>query len=132
MPPPWLWALLALAGALLVLALAAWWLVRNAGPQTRVLAGRIGRLPWRRKARLARALLADRRVPLRVKAVLPALVLYLAMPLDLIPDVIPVVGYLDDLLVVVLAGSLLLRGIPREVLEEHLAQLDQDLVGTEL
>ena len=132
MAGPWLWAVVSLAAALAVLALAAWLLVRTADAPARALARRIGRLPWRRKARLALALLRDRRVPLWVKAVVPALVFYLVMPLDIIPDFIPVVGHLDDLLVVVLAGSTLIRGTPRAVLEDHLARLEQDLVRTDL
>ena len=125
MPSPWLWVVVSLAAAFLLMAVAAWWLVRTADPQVRALAGRVGRLPWRRKARLAGALLRDGRVPLWVKAVVPALVLYLAMPLDIIPDFIPVIGHLDDLLVVILAGSVLVRGTPRAVLEDHLTRLER-------
>jgi len=125
MPSLWLWVVLSLAVALLLLALAAWWLARSADPQLLALARRIGRLSWRRKARLARALLGDRRVPLWVKAVVPALVLYLAMPLDLIPDFIPILGQLDDLLVILLAGSLLVRATPRVVLEDHLGRFEK-------
>ncbi len=88
------------------------------------LARRVAALSLHRKGRLAWRLLGDRRVPLRARAILPAVVLYLAMPLDLVPDFIPVVGYLDDLLVVLAAAWLFLRLAPAGVLEEHVAALE--------
>lgn len=88
------------------------------------LARRIGALPFRAKLALIRRLIRDRRVPWWAKALLPALALYLAMPLDLIPDFIPVLGYLDDLVVVLLAASLLLRAVPRAVIEENVKALE--------
>jgi uncharacterized membrane protein YkvA (DUF1232 family) len=88
------------------------------------LVRRVAGLSLRRKARLAWRLLVDRRVPLLARAVLPAVVLYLAMPLDIVPDFIPVVGYLDDLLVVLGAAWLFLRLVPAAVLEEHVAALE--------
>jgi uncharacterized membrane protein YkvA (DUF1232 family) len=87
------------------------------------LARRVAALSLRRKARLAWRLFTDRRVPLLARAVLPAVVLYLAMPLDIVPDFIPVVGYLDDLLVILGAAWLFLRLVPAGVLEEHVAAL---------
>jgi uncharacterized membrane protein YkvA (DUF1232 family) len=45
-------------------------------------------------------LLGDSRVPRRAKLALGALVLYLAMPFDLVPDFIPVAGQLDDAILV--------------------------------
>src|SRR3990172_4572111 len=121
---PWLWAIVVLAAAALVLLAVAWWFARRQGAEARALASRVGRLPWRAKARLAWALLRDRRVPLWVRCVIPALILYLAMPFDIIPDFIPVLGYLDDVAVVFVAGGLLLRFTPRDVLEEHIGRLE--------
>ena len=60
-------------------------------------------LPWRGRARLVWRLMRSPKVPLPAKLILPALVLYLMTPIDLIPDFIPVLGYLDDVLVVMLA-----------------------------
>lgn len=60
-------------------------------------------LNWRGRGRLACRLVRDRRVPLVPKLIIPLLVLYLMSPIDLIPDFIPVIGYLDDLLVLMLA-----------------------------
>jgi uncharacterized membrane protein YkvA (DUF1232 family) len=53
---------------------------------------------------LFRRLLGDERVPRRAKLVLVPAIAYLAFPFDLIPDFIPVIGYLDD--AVVLAWAL--------------------------
>lgn len=62
-------------------------------------------------------MLADSRVPRRAKAPLAFLVAYLALPFDLIPDFIPVLGHLDD--AVLVAGTLryLVRRAGREVEE---------------
>src|SRR3990172_7990933 len=121
------WIALAVAAALvLVAALAAWRLRRAGRPEDRELAGRIVRLPLRRKLRLAAALVRDNRIPLLVRALPPALVLYLAMPLDVIPDFIPVIGHLDDVIVLVLGIALLLRFTPRAVLEEHVSRLEAE------
>ena len=68
---------------------------------------------------LLRRLLRDPRIPRRRKAVLAPLVAYLAMPLDLVPDFIPVLGQLDDALVVALALRFMLRGAPPGLLAEH-------------
>jgi uncharacterized membrane protein YkvA (DUF1232 family) len=68
---------------------------------------------------LVRRLLGDPRVPLRHKLLLGALVGYLALPFDLVPDFIPVAGYLDDALVVALTLRAVLKGTGRELLREH-------------
>jgi uncharacterized membrane protein YkvA (DUF1232 family) len=119
------WIILAVATALvLAVALAAWLLRRAGTPEERTLVRRVLRLPLRHKLRLALALMRERRIPLLVRAVPPALVLYLAMPLDVIPDFIPVIGHLDDALVLLLGVAVLLRFTPRRVLEEHVARLE--------
>jgi uncharacterized membrane protein YkvA (DUF1232 family) len=122
----WLWALVGLLAALLLLAIAAWWLLRRLPAQTRALARRIARLPWRAKGTLALALLRDRRLPLRVRLVIPAVVLYLALPLDIIPDFIPVLGQLDDVFIVLVAVALLLRSLPEGLLEEQILRIERD------
>ena len=68
---------------------------------------------------LVRRLLRDPRVPRRHKLLLGALVGYLALPFDLVPDFIPVAGYLDDALVVALTLRAVLKGTGRELLREH-------------
>lgn len=53
---------------------------------------------------LFRRLLADKRLPRRSKLLLVALIGYLAMPIDLIPDFIPIAGQLDDAIIVALGA----------------------------
>jgi uncharacterized membrane protein YkvA (DUF1232 family) len=67
---------------------------------------------------LFKRLLGDPRVPRRAKAMLALAVPYLAMPFDLIPDFIPVVGQLDDALLVVAMFGYVARSAGREVVEE--------------
>jgi uncharacterized membrane protein YkvA (DUF1232 family) len=67
---------------------------------------------------LFKRLLADPRVPRRAKLVLVGLAGYLAMPFDLIPDFIPVVGQFDDAVLVAAAIAYLVRRTGRELVEE--------------
>ena len=64
-------------------------------------------------------LLGDARMPRRYRFVLIALLGYLALPFDLIPDFIPVAGQLDDAVVVALALRAILRGGHPGMIEEH-------------
>ena len=68
---------------------------------------------------LARRLLSDRRVGRSSKLLLAALLAYLAMPFDLVPDFVPVAGVLDDALVVALALRSVLRAAGPAALREH-------------
>ncbi len=63
----------------------------------------------------------DPRVPWYARAVGVCIVAYALSPIDLIPDFIPVLGYLDDLVLVPLGLVLMLRLIPADVLAEHRA-----------
>lgn len=58
---------------------------------------------------LARGLLGDEEVPARCKVALVGLIAYLASPIDLVPDFLPVVGVLDDAILVVLTLRWILR-----------------------
>jgi uncharacterized membrane protein YkvA (DUF1232 family) len=111
----WQWALIALAATLVVYAAALAGLA---------LAGRRG--DARALATfipdclvLFRALLRDPRVPTRRKVLLGALLAYLAMPIDLVPDFIPVAGQLDDAIIVALVLRSMLRAGGPELLREH-------------
>ncbi len=90
---------------------------------TRELGRQMLRLPARQKALLVWRVLRDDRVPLGAKLVFPALAAYLATPIDLVPDFIPVLGQLDDVLVAAAALWLFVRLCPREILAEHLTEL---------
>src|ERR671930_464147 len=60
----------------------------------------------------------DRRTPWYARAVAAAVVAYALSPFDLIPDFVPVLGYLDDLVIVPLGIALALRMVPAPVLME--------------
>jgi uncharacterized membrane protein YkvA (DUF1232 family) len=61
----------------------------------------------------------DPRVSWYAKAVAAGVAVYALSPIDLIPDVIPILGYLDDLVLVPLGIWFAIRLIPPSVLEEH-------------
>jgi uncharacterized membrane protein YkvA (DUF1232 family) len=68
---------------------------------------------------LFKRLLTDSRVPRSRKLLVAALVGYLAMPLDVIPDFIPVAGQLDDAVLVAIALKIILRGGGRNLIRQH-------------
>ena len=76
--------------------------------------------------RLIWALLRDRRVPVAQKLILAGIVGYLVLPIDLIPDFVPVLGQLDDIAVVLLGLDLFIRSAPQDVVDEHLGRIAQD------
>jgi uncharacterized membrane protein YkvA (DUF1232 family) len=73
------------------------------------------RLYWR--------LLADPRVRLWPKAALVGALVYVVSPVDLLPDLMPVVGQLDDVTLVALVGRLFLSWCPADVVAEHMRSL---------
>jgi uncharacterized membrane protein YkvA (DUF1232 family) len=80
-------------------------------------------------ARLIGALVIDERMPVDRKVMLGAAAGYLVVGRDLIPDSIPIIGGLDDLVVVVLAVDVFLDGVPPELLPEKLDDLAIDRVA---
>jgi uncharacterized membrane protein YkvA (DUF1232 family) len=85
-------------------------------------------------ARLVWGLLRDPRTPLPLKALLAAGLAYVVVPIDLIPDAVPIIGQADDLTVLLLVLDLFIANAPRQVREEQAerarngtAQLDVDL-----
>lgn len=74
-------------------------------------------------ARLIWGLARDPRVPMGQKAVLGGIAAYLAFPIDIIPDFIPVIGQLDDLAVLILGLDWFIRNAPANVVEEHMARI---------
>lgn len=69
--------------------------------------------------KLVARLIRDPRVPRRSKLALGLAFAYVASPIDLIPEVIPVVGWADDLLILMLALDALIERAGKEVVEEH-------------
>ena len=72
-----------------------------------------------RLVKLVLRLARDPRVPARSKAVLVVLGGYLAYPNDLIPDFIPVLGQLDDIVVIAFALDQMLNRVAPEIVREH-------------
>jgi len=70
----------------------------------------------------------DPRVPLYAKLFAMAVVAYAFSPIDLIPDFIPILGYLDDLVLVPLGAAIAVSMIPDSVLEECRAEA-QSILG---
>jgi uncharacterized membrane protein YkvA (DUF1232 family) len=65
------------------------------------------------------AVAKDARIPARDKAVLLALVALVISPIDIIPDFIPILGQLDDLVMLVVILDYVFNRIPEEVLVSH-------------
>jgi uncharacterized membrane protein YkvA (DUF1232 family) len=63
----------------------------------------------------------DPRVPLYAKALALCVAGYALSPIDLIPDFVPVLGYLDDVIIVPLGIVAVVKLIPREIMAEHRA-----------
>jgi uncharacterized membrane protein YkvA (DUF1232 family) len=111
----WQWILVGAAVALAAYALFLLWLiVAGRKDEARALATLVPDFVV-----LFRRLLADPRVSRRRKLVLAALIPYLAMPFDLVPDFVPFAGYLDDAVIVALVLRHVLRGSGPELIEEH-------------
>ncbi len=69
----------------------------------------------------------DRRVPWYAKLLAAAVAAYALSPIDLIPDFVPVLGYLDDLVLVPLGISAVIALVPEEVMAELRAEAARKL-----
>jgi len=77
---------------------------------------------WQR-ARLVYKLLLDPEVPIYLKVLPFAAVVYLLFPFDFIPDVIPGFGQLDDITILVLGTKLFIDLAPKQVVARHLQSM---------
>ena len=84
---------------------------------------------WKEKAKRLREnvhvlwmAFGDRRTPWYAKVLMAVVVAYAVSPVDLIPDFIPVLGYIDDLVLVPAGIYLALKMVPGEVVEEYRQQ----------
>jgi uncharacterized membrane protein YkvA (DUF1232 family) len=69
----------------------------------------------------------DPRVPWSVKLLAFAVAAYALSPIDLIPDFIPILGYLDDLIIVPLGVLLVVKLMPPALMAEHRARAEREL-----
>jgi len=103
---------------------------RSAGGAARRAFGLLALLPVASRVpsygRLIVSLALDDRVPPSRKALLGGALGYLMLGRDLVPDDVPVIGGLDDLVVIALAVDVFLDGIPRWLIEEKLEELGID------
>lgn len=112
---PWVWMLVGL-GALMAAEAAIVLVLLACGRRSdaRALAGFVPDCV----VLLAR-LVRDPRVPRRTKLLLGALIAYLALPFDLVPDPLPVIGQLDDAIFVALALRAVVRAAGDDVVAAH-------------
>lgn len=71
------------------------------------------RLLWR--------VVRDKRVPMLVRGGLIGVAAYLALPFDVVPDWLPVLGQVDDVVILTVGVRSLLRQVPEPILREHWA-----------
>ena len=112
--PLWAWALVAVGGLYLGLLVGL------------LVVGRRGDVLWLARlipdsVGLVRGLMRDPRVPRRWRWALGGLLVYLVLPFDLVPDFLPVVGHVDDAVVVVVVLRGVLRAAGPAVVTEHWA-----------
>jgi uncharacterized membrane protein YkvA (DUF1232 family) len=69
------------------------------------------------------------RTPWYAKVLAGLIIGYALSPIDLIPDFIPVVGYLDDLIIVPAGIALLIKIIPKDILEESRVKAQSDFLN---
>jgi uncharacterized membrane protein YkvA (DUF1232 family) len=118
----WLYLTIAIVVGLILFSLALYWLIRWLGKREPY--GTFLRLRTRQKLTFFRLLLRDRgrQVPLYVKLIPIALVIYLSIPFDIVPDFVPVLGDLDDVTLALLALVLIIKLTPQPVVLDLLRQ----------
>jgi uncharacterized membrane protein YkvA (DUF1232 family) len=73
----------------------------------------------KKQLKMYRLLLSDRRTPLISKLFLLVALGYLAMPFDIIPDFIPILGQLDDIIIIPIFIYIALKFIPKDIIKEY-------------
>ena len=81
---------------------------------------------FKRELIVYQRVLRDKRTPVVAKLFLGLAIGYLLMPFDLIPDFIPVIGHLDDVVILPALVFLALRRIPREIVAKHREQVARE------
>ncbi len=106
--------------ALWVLLLALFWMLRPRGVPVRELLGLVPDL-----VRLLRSIIRDASAPADVRVVLGLLIVWILSPIDLIPEFIPVLGPIDDVVVAVVAMRYVRRRLGIEDLRRRWTGADE-------
>ena len=92
------------------------------------------KLGWKKKVKILKRdvyalylAFKDKRVPWYTKAFIICIVGYALSPIDFIPDFIPVLGYVDDLIIIPLGILLAVKMIPPEVLKECRSKAEREI-----
>jgi len=117
--------LIAIAAGLLVVWVALVVTVLVLRPKGSILKEGLRILPA--TVRLLRRIAADRTVPHGVRLCIYALFTYLASPIDLIPDFLPIVGYADDAIIVAAVLRLVVRRVGADIVRRHWTGTDEGL-----
>ncbi|MDX6233851.1 MAG: hypothetical protein QOH68_2928 [Nocardioidaceae bacterium] len=115
--PDWVELVAIVAGSVVLLWLVMLALLWRARPDDVTLRDAVRLVPD--VLRLLKRLAGDRTLPRGVRMRLWLLLGYLAMPFDLVPDFIPVLGYADDVVVVAFVLRSVVRAAGPEALERH-------------
>jgi uncharacterized membrane protein YkvA (DUF1232 family) len=127
----WLWIIFAVLALMMLLLIAVLVWIRRSGMTTaeatnwlREMGIDLVKLPGR-----LRRVAADPRTPRRARWWLIGLAIYIASPIDPIPDFLPVIGYLDEVVLVPLILRHIRRMIPDDVWQEHFPPRPEPVAG---
>jgi len=76
-----------------------------------------------RNLRLFWRLMWDKQVPLALRLIVPGTLLYFILPVDIIPDLLPGLGHLDDITLILLGIALFIQLCPRAIVHQHLREM---------
>lgn len=123
----WLDALIALSAGIGVSWLALVVLLARRGPKGPLLGEALRLLPD--LIRLLARVAADRQAPAIVRAQILLLTIYLASPIDLVPDFVPVLGYVDDAILVAIVLRTVIRRMGLEAVRAHRPGTEEGLAA---
>jgi uncharacterized membrane protein YkvA (DUF1232 family) len=94
-------------------------LLRQARGRTPRVVHDMEKLTWNQKLDLAWRLAKDHRMPVFIKPIVLIPAVYMASPIDILPDFIPIIGRLDDAFIFSTTYAIVSGFVPSHVLQEH-------------